>query len=72
MGAYDGAEVCKLVGTYMLNLLSKKYKKNDFGLSRNDGLAVVKNRSGVQSEQIKENIQKIFKEHGLDNVIQCS
>ena len=72
MGTYDGAKVCKVVGTYMLNLLSKKYKKNDFGLSHNGGLAVVKNRSGVQSEQIKENIQKIFKEHGLDNVIQCS
>ena len=28
---YDGAEVCELVGTYMLNLLSKKYNKNDFG-----------------------------------------
>ena len=27
MGAYDGAEVCELVGTYMLNLLSKKYNK---------------------------------------------
>ena len=34
MGAYDGAEVCELVGTYMLNVLSKKYNKNDFGLYR--------------------------------------
>ena len=50
MGAYDGAEVCELVGTYMLNLLSKKYNKNDFGLYRNDGLAVLKNKSGPQSE----------------------
>ena len=32
MGAYDGAEVCKLVGTFKLNLLSKKYSKNDFEL----------------------------------------
>ena len=32
MGAYDGAEVCKLVGTFKLNLLSKKYNKNDFEL----------------------------------------
>ena len=29
MGACDGAEVCALVGTYMLDLLSKKYNKND-------------------------------------------
>ena len=40
MGAYDGAEVFELVGTYMLNLLSKKYNNNDFGLYRDDGLAV--------------------------------
>ena len=49
MGA-DGAEVCELVGTYMLNLLSKKYNKNDFGLYRDDGLAFLKNKSGLQSE----------------------
>ena len=30
MGADDGAEVFKLVGTYMLNVLSKKYNKNNF------------------------------------------
>ena len=72
MGAYDGAEVCKLVGTYMLNLLSKKYSKNDFGLYRDDGLAVLKNNSGPQSEQVKKNIQKIFKEHGLDIIIPCN
>ena len=69
MGAYDGAEVCELVGTYMLNVLSRKYNKNDFGLYRDDGLAVLKNKSGLQSEQVKKNIQKIFKEHGSDVVL---
>ena len=32
MGAYDGTEVCEFMGTYMLNVLSKKQKKNDLGL----------------------------------------
>ena len=27
-GAYNGAEVCELVGTYMLNVSSKKYLKD--------------------------------------------
>ena len=45
MGAYDGAEVCSLVGTYMLSLISKKYNKKDFELYRDDGLGVVKNKS---------------------------
>ena len=69
MCAFDGAEVCWLVGTYMLNLLSKKYNKHDFGLYRDDGLAVLKNKSKPQSEQVTKNTQKIFIEHRLDIVI---
>ena len=72
MGAYDGAEVCEIVGTYMLNVLSKKYNKNDLRLYRDDGLAVLKNKSEPQSEHVKKNIQKIFKEHGLDIIMQCN
>ena len=29
MGAYDDAEVCELVGIFMLNKISEKYNKND-------------------------------------------
>ena len=72
VGVYDRAEVCELVGTYMLNLLSREYNKNDFGLYRDVGLVVLKNKSGSQSEQAKKNIQKIFKEDGLDINIQCN
>ena len=56
----------------MLNVLSKKCNKNDYGLYRDHGLAVLKNKSGPQSEQMKKNIQKIFKDHGLDIIIQCN
>ena len=58
MGAYNGGEMCKLVGsTY--NLLSKKYNKNDSGLYLHDGLAVLKIQNRPQSEQVKRKIQKI-------------
>ena len=70
--AYDGAEECELVGRYMVNLLSKKYSKNNFGLYRDDELAVLKNKSGPQSEQVKKSIQKVFKEQRLDSIIQCN
>ena len=50
----------------------KKYNKNDFGLHHDDRLAVLKNKSGPQSEQVKKNIQKIFTEHRLDIIIQCN
>ena len=56
----------------MLNLLSKKYHENDFGLYRDDGLAFLKNKSGPQPEQVKKSIRKIFKEHRLDIIIQCN
>ena len=72
MGAYDGAEVCELVGTYLLSLISVKYNKHDIGLYRDDGLAVFKNTSGPQNERIKKDLQKIFKENGLTLEIQCN
>ena len=43
MGAYDGAEVCELFGTFLLYQLSDKYNKNYIGLYRDDGSAVFKN-----------------------------
>ena len=73
MVAYDGAEVCELVGTYILNMLSKKYNKTDFGLYCDHGLAVLKNKSGLQLEQEKKNIQSnISKKHELNIIIQCN
>ena len=45
MGAYDGAEVCELVGTFLLDKISEKYEKNNIGLYRDDGLSVFKNLS---------------------------
>ena len=72
MGAYDVAEVCELVGTFLLYKLSLKYNKNKIGLYRDDGLVIFKNISGPKSEKIKKNIQKMFKENQLDIVIQCN
>ena len=56
MGAYDGAEVCQLVGTYMLSLISEKYNKKDFGLYRDDRLGVVRKKGKPETEKIKKNI----------------
>ena len=43
-----------------------------FGLYRDDGLGVVKSKSGLETEKIKKIIQKIFKENKLDIVIKCN
>ena len=60
MGAYDGAEVCELVGNYLLYELSKLYEKKDIGLCRDDGLAVFKNKSRPESEKMKKSIEAIY------------
>ena len=41
IGAYDGAEVCELIGIFMLSLPSKPISKNHIGLYRDDGLAIL-------------------------------
>ena len=46
MGAFDRAEVCEMVGTYILSLHISKCNKEGIGLYRDDGLAVFKDISG--------------------------
>ena len=53
MGAYDGAEVFELVGIFILHQLSRVYNKNNIGLYRDDGLAVIKNISGPKAEKLR-------------------
>ena len=62
IGSYDGAELCELVGSYILYHLGKKYGIQTNGLYRDDGLCCFKNTSGPESERIKKNIIKMFKE----------
>ena len=66
MGAYDGAEVCEIVGCFILASIPSTYKKENIGLYRDDGLAIFKNISGPQSEKIKKDFQTLFKKHDLD------
>ena len=62
IGAYDGAEVCKLVSTFLLEKISEICNEGDIGLYRDDGLAVFRNKSGTQLEKIKKKLQRLFKE----------
>ena len=43
VGAYNGAEVCELVGTFLLDKISVKYDKNSIGLYRDNRLPLIKN-----------------------------
>ena len=48
--------MCELVDTYIINVIPKKYNKNDFRLYCDDELVVLKNKNGPESEQITKSI----------------
>ena len=72
MGSFDGAEICELVGLYILHGLCAKYGKDSIGLYRDDGLAVFKNISGPTAERMKNDITRHFKNDGLNITIQTN
>ena len=54
IGSYDGAETCELVGSFILSSITANYG-NSFGLYRDDGLGVIKEKSR-KIEQIKNDL----------------
>ena len=69
MGSFDGAEVCELVGLYLLSQL--QHLDINEGLYRDDGLAVRK-LSPQNTESMKKEIRKIFKQHDLNITIEAN
>ena len=70
MGSYDGAETCELIGSYMLSLVTTKFK-DQVGLYRDDGLAVCK-ASPREIEKIKQQVSNVFKLNGLKIMIEAN
>ena len=46
MGCFDGAEVCEVIGVYILHLLKTVMRKENVGLYRDDGLGILRSSSG--------------------------
>ena len=65
-GAYDGAEVCELVCTFLLEKISEICNESNIGLCRDDSLSLSRNKSGTQLEKIKKKLQRLFKEYDLE------
>ena len=72
MGSYDGAEVCELVGIFVLSQLPERYDQTNIGLYRDDGLAVFRDISGCVAERIKKDLIKSFNDLGLRITIQTN
>ena len=72
MGAYDGAEICELVGLYALHLMKGKINTFSVGLYRDDGLAVLKKSTGSRAERARKDLVKIFQNLGLKITVQTN
>lgn len=72
MGSNDGAEVCELVGIFLLSLIASKYPIQHTGLYRDDGLAVIRSRNGRQADQYRKDVTEIMKANGLKLDVKCN
>ena len=57
--SFDGTEICELVGLFLLSRLASIIGKNNVGLYRDDGLAILENTQGPDTECICDKIPKI-------------
>ena len=71
MGACNGAEVCELVGLFLLNSLANKFNNNSVGLYR-DGLDAFKNINGHHVDKIRKEFHQLLKANGLSLEIECN
>ena len=72
MGAYDGAEICELVGTFLLEKISEICNEGDIGLYRDNSVAVFRNKSGTQLEKVKKKLQRLFREYDLEIIAESN
>ena len=71
MGGLHGAEICELVGLYLLSQLTEVMPIHTIGLYRDDGLAV-STATPRQIEILKKKICRIFERNGLQVTIEAN
>ena len=69
MGIFDSAEVCELVGLYLLNKIKPLLGSNNVGFYRDDGLAIVHKASGPKVDRLRKYIISLFRDEGLSITI---
>ena len=68
MGSFDGAEICELVGLYLLKKVSDSglFHDGNFGLYRDDGIGITKLGARDAEVGLRQNLIKLFKKEQLD------
>ena len=72
MGSFDGAEICELVGLYLLDKLLSLIGSKNIGLYRDDGLGAINNSSGPVLVKMRKNIIALFKNEDLSITIETN
>ena len=62
MGSFNVAEICELIGLYIQSKLETVLPKSNFGIYRDDGLALLRNLNGQETEKVRKNIIRVFKD----------
>ena len=70
-GAFDSAEVCDIVGLFLLSELRKLKLNAETGKFRDDGLGV-SSATPRQIEQIKKKICEVYRKHGLSITVEAN
>ena len=65
MGSYNGPEICELVGLFILNNLRQRFGKENISLYRDDGLAIMKNKSARLADKTRKELHTCFEQFGL-------
>ena len=65
MGSYDGADICELVGLFILKQLGKTFGNKNIVLYRDNGLATIKNKSARLADKMRKELHKIFEQFRL-------
>ena len=65
MCQFNGAEVCELIGIYIISSINESIKCESIRLYRGDGLAVLKSSTGSESERMRKRLIKTFQDNDL-------
>ena len=72
MGAPDGAELCELIGLFMLDQIQTNFPDLEVGLYRDDGLATYKQLPGPKVNRIRKDLHALFNNHGLKITVESN
>ena len=72
MGSFDGLETWELVGLYIQSKLKKILPKSNFVLYQDDGLTLLRNLEGQQTDKVRKNIIRVFEDVGFSLEIETN